>query len=219
LSADLKLVVIGLLLILSTLYLADALKLDRHDLGLALWRRDRSGATGAARALHSLGAVVGGLLLQLLIGGVGLLVGVAALRLLPARPDAFGLAGAVPALALTALLLTGLSQELFFRGLLQRLAARAFRVPLGIGLSALLFVLLYAGGPLAGSLLFALALALASGVIAHLSGSVVGLGLMNALALAVYLGLFGDPSVCLQGGIDLGCLLPADLFGDPGGLP
>lgn len=208
LTPDLQLVVISLLLLLSSLFLADTLGLDRYRLGLALWHRPRPGGGFGTRLGRALGASVGGLLLQLAIGASGLSVGLLALRYLPPAPDALGLAGSTPLLALVALLCAGLSQELFFRGLLQRVGTRALGAPIGILLPALLFVLLYAGGPLASNLLFALLLALASGLTAHITGSVLGLSLMNALALAIYLGVIGDPIVCLRGGFDLACFVP-----------
>lgn len=217
LSADLQLVVISLLTLLSTLYLAEALGFDRYQLGLALWRRSGNRRRGAARLLRTVVASVGGLVLQGAVGASGLLLGMVVLRYLPSPPNALGLGGTEPLLALLALLLAGMVQELFFRGLLQNVGIRALGVPLGIALPALLFVLLFSGGPLGGDFLFIMLLAVVSGLVSHLTGSVLGLGLMNALALAIYIGLLGDPLTCLQGGFDLACLAPG-WPASPGGL-
>ena len=130
-------------------------------------------------------AGVGGLLLQLVIGGAGL-----AVLLLPEtlagtlRASRVGDLGS-PILFLAVVMLLGLAEEYVFRGVLQTAAVNVLGVLPGIVFPVLVSSLLLAAWLPQESLLLLAGIGLALGAVRQLTGSAFGVGLARGLAAAI----------------------------------
>jgi uncharacterized protein len=129
-----------------------------------------------------LGLRPGSLLPQLMLAGGGLGIGAAQYMLIQPQPlvDAFAWSGAM-LLALAALTLSGLAEELIFRGLLQSVAAPALGRWALVYVS-LLFATLHVGYRSAAVIALAFGVGLAFAYAARWSGSIVGVTLAHGLA-------------------------------------
>lgn len=145
----------------------------------------------AARSLgyrrSRLGVRLRSLPLQLLVAGSALPVAWFAWRHFGPPPLVTDVA-AGPLWTLAALVLfIAAGEELLFRGVLQHAAVRTLGVPLGIGYPALLYGIMHVGWQSVQHVMMATLVGAYFGVVAHRSGSLVGVVLAHALVILLFI--------------------------------
>ncbi len=145
---------------------------------LALWMIVRQG--GVTR--QQLGLRSGTLVLQLMLVGMGLGLGVLEYFLLRPEPmiTSFGWQPILLA-SLSLLIFTGFTEEIIFRGLLQSLAIPVLGTTSAIFYAALLFAVLHIGYLSIAHVLFVFAVGVAFGYMVHWTGSILGVTLVHGL--------------------------------------
>lgn len=143
---------------------AQASGYSRHDLGLRLDLRPRNLAITAA------------------IGLVGLPLGYAEYRILTPEPLVDPLSPLpVFAAVITLALGTGFTEEVIFRGVLQRAASEYLSVPIGIVYAGAVFAILHVGHRSALDVVFVFGVALAFSAVVRATGTLAGVILAHSL--------------------------------------